>query len=190
MRTQIWYHMAAMGVVIGVLALGGGVLTPSSVATHGTPITPPTPPPSTSFVTLTILGGGSPTSYAWSPSYAVVPAHAKVVFTIVNHDPYIGTPSSPIFANVIGTLGGVEQMTLGTQTYNVTGLSVKFVSQTFTILMGPLVVNAPIPPMMGSLPSQVVFTVIFPGPGDLPFGSTVGYNAPPGYGMQGLLQVN
>lgn len=189
MRTANWYSYAAMGAVVGALALGGLPLTVSPFITQGAPISTVVAS-NVYYENFSIVGVGSPATYFWTPHVLVAPVHYKVVFTIKNFDSRIGTLPLANYASVAGTVGGVEKITLGANVITVHDLSVKFVSHTFTMAAGSLYVNVPIPPMLNHAPTIVSFTVIFPSTGDFGFSCMVMYNGEmPGPGMHGMLQI-
>ncbi|HYK92841.1 MAG TPA: hypothetical protein VEY07_02210 [Thermoplasmata archaeon] len=188
MRPGYWYSYVAMGAVVTALAVGAMPLVVSPFVTQGAPIGTVVAS-NVYYVNLTISGVGAPATFFYSPHAAEAPTHFKVVFNIVNHDTRVGSLPAPVYAQVLGTLGGYEIVSMGTNTGTMTGLPTKMVSHTFTMLAGTTLVNAPIPPMLNNVPTKVSFTMVFNFPGNFGWSCVVLYGGPPNPGLTGTLQV-
>ncbi len=180
--------LVAMGAILSIVVVGGlPVLTPHDIL--------PSPPhvgqvvAPTVFENVSIIGGGDPPLYYYTPTALAVPAGARVVLTIVNFDPRVGNLPSPVYSTVLGTVGGIEQVTIGTSTFITHQLPTKWVSHTFTVQAGGLFLNVPIPPMVNGLPTTVSVTLVFPAAGVYVWNCAVLY-FPVSPGMHGTLVVH
>lgn len=177
MLSAQWQTMAAVGAVVGLLAFAGIPIATAPIVQQGSPNTVATVI-QTFWVNVTITPFGTPTTYVFSPSVLIVPWNTKVVVGITNYDTRTGDLPSPANAIVMGTVGGVEHVTVGTSEFTTNLLPVKGVSHTFTINVASVHLNAPIPPAIGTTPSKVVFTVIFPQPAVYAWNCVVLYPMP------------
>lgn len=184
-----WNSLVAMGAIMTVVVGAGMIPLLAPPATSvGAPSVSQTVVPAY-YENLVIAGGGFPPVYSYTPPTLAAPSMSRLVFTIVNTDPRVGSLPNPTFAMVTGTVGEVMQVTVGTSTFVTHQLPVKGVSHTFTIQMGAVNVNVPIPPMMGGIPTIVTFTLFIPIQGVYPFNCAVLYY-PPSTGMHGTLVIH
>lgn len=187
MQSGHWMQGVAMMAVLGAL-VAGTIVVPGPSVVRPTPGAIPNTPTTVS-VTVNILGGGMPPQWFYSPSTLTLHVYQRVQVTFFNFDTRIGPVPSPFYSYVLGPATGTELVTQYHTSYVAHELALNQISHTFTIVSGGVIVNVPIPPMLGGIPTKVVVSFVLMVPGTFSFGDVVLSN-PPMPGMHGTLTVS
>jgi len=178
MSDNEWYSKVALalsGVLLVALLTGlalGGAFAPAAA---------PAPAPASrvpSYLYLTVTTSAATDYDTYYPANVTIPHDQLAIITITSYDPGVNPVASP-FGNVIGTVGGTANYSLG-ESENVTPLTSlpsNELSHTFTVTLpgsagslllgaGQPMINVPVPVSPnGITPSTVTFTVLFPNAG-------------------------
>jgi hypothetical protein len=177
MKDDQWYTAVALALILvvagGMFAgfeLGGNSASPRAPA----PAAPSTAP---DFLYFTVTTSAATDYDTYYPANVSVPHGQMIVVTITSYDPGVNPVPAP-YADVLGTVGGIANYTLGDNETPValTTLPNSELSHTFSVTYpgaagqqllgaGQPLINVPVPVSRDGIhPATVTFTITFPGP--------------------------